>query len=118
VYNIYMVSCLCKQVHYDPGQQYLPHYDWQVGRTMNTRYATLLLYLNNQSEPTNLAGGETSFPKASPPFKVHPGAGSAVLFYDILADGNVDDLALHAALPVHRGEKWLANFWVWDPKKD
>ena len=28
-----------------------------------------------------------------------------------------DDLALHAALPVTSGEKWLANFWVWDPIK-
>jgi hypothetical protein len=28
-----------------------------------------------------------------------------------------DDLSLHAALPVTRGEKWLANFWIWDPKR-
>ena len=45
-------------------------------------------------------------------FKVHPGKGSAVLFYNLLEDGNGDDLALHAALPVKQGEKWLANFWV------
>ena len=49
-------------------------------------------------------------------FKVQPGKGSAVLFYNLLEDGNGDDLALHAALPVNEGEKWLANFWVWDPK--
>ena len=41
----------------------------------------------------------------------------AVLFYNLLADGNGDDLAVHAALPVYQGEKWLANFWVWDPRK-
>lgn len=29
-----------------------------------------------------------------------------------------DDLSLHAALPVNRGEKWLANFWIWDPKRN
>jgi prolyl 4-hydroxylase len=46
--------------------------------------------------------------------KVHRGKGSAVLFYNLLEDGNGDALALHAALPVHRGEKWLGNFWVWD----
>jgi prolyl 4-hydroxylase len=41
--------------------------------------------------------------------------GQAVLFYNLLEDGNGDDLALHAAMPVKEGEKWLANFWVWDP---
>ena len=49
--------------------------------------------------------------------QVQPGKGSAVLFYNLLEDGNGDDLALHAALPVNEGEKWLANFWVWDPKR-
>lgn len=44
-----------------------------------------------------------------------PKKGSAVLFYNLLEDGNGDDLALHAALPVRSGEKWLANFWVSPP---
>ena len=44
-------------------------------------------------------------------FKVEPRKGSAVLFYNLLEDGNGDDLSLHAALPVWKGEKWLANFW-------
>ncbi len=45
--------------------------------------------------------------------QVAPRKGSAVLFYNLLEDGNGDDLSLHAALPVWKGEKWLANFWVW-----
>ena len=49
--------------------------------------------------------------------KVKPVKGTAVLFYNLLEDGNGDDLALHAALPVIKGEKWLANFWVWDAKR-
>jgi len=66
-----------------------------------------------------LLGGETAFPKAAggKGIKVSPKKGSAVLFYNLLEDGNGDDLALHAALPVKDGEKWLANFWVWDPKR-
>jgi hypothetical protein len=48
--------------------------------------------------------------------QLHPGKGSAVLFYDLLQDGNVDDLSLHVALPITQGEKWLANVWIWDPK--
>ena len=38
-----------------------------------------------------------------------------MLFYNLLPDGNVDERSLHAALPVLEGEKWIANFWVWDP---
>jgi hypothetical protein len=41
--------------------------------------------------------------------------GSAVLFYNLLEDGNSDIHTLHAALPVVEGEKWLCNFWIWDP---
>ena len=40
------------------------------------------------------------------------------MFYNLLEDGNGDDLALHAAQPVHSGEKWLANFWIWDVPSD
>jgi len=87
-----------------------------------------LLYLSDQEDDT--AGGETSFPlaqtgkttdgvpgkttdgEAIPLFKIHPGKGSAVLFYNLLPDGNGDVRSLHAALPVLKGEKWLANLWV------
>ena len=64
-------------------------------------------------QPDKHAGGETSFPKVK--LKVHPKKGMAVLFYNLLPDGNADNNALHAALPVAHGEKDMANFWVWDP---
>lgn len=106
-------------VHYVHGQKYDSHHDWGVSGYMESRYLTMLLYLTDQLDQN--AGGETSFPKAKEAgtagFKVRPKKGCAVLFYNLLEDGNGDDLALHAALPVHRGEKWLANFWVWDPKR-
>lgn len=103
-------------VHYQDGQRYDAHHDWGVSGYPESRYLTLLLYLTDMASPN--AGGETSFPKADEGrgIKVHPGKGNAVLFYNLLPDGNGDDLALHAALPVWIGEKWLANFWVWDPK--
>ena len=103
-------------VHYQDGQKYDSHHDWGVNGHPESRFITLLLYLNDMASPH--AGGETAFPKGNDGLgiKVHPGKGSAVLFYDLLEDGNGDDLSLHAALPVHEGEKWLANFWVWDPK--
>ena len=104
-------------VHYRDGQKYDSHHDWGVSGYPESRYLTLLLYLSDMEGPD--AGGETAFPKGADGagFKVQPGKGSAVLFYNLLEDGNGDDLALHAALPIHRGEKWLANFWVWDPAR-
>lgn len=105
-------------VHYENNQKYEAHHDW--GASMNhpnSRMFTLLMYLTDQEDPPN--GGETSFPKGGTGagFKVKPVKGNAVLFYNLLEDGNGDDLALHAALPVTYGEKWLANIWVWDPIK-
>lgn len=104
-------------VHYDPGQKYDAHHDWGVNGYAESRFITLLLYLSDQKHGN--AGGETAFPKAAGGrgVKVHPGKGSAVLFYNLLPDGNSDDLALHEATPVREGEKWLSNFWVWDPKR-
>ena len=113
-------------VKYKNGQKYDSHHDWGVSGYPESRYITLLLYLSDPASPQ--AGGETSFPKgvledrngpvsnSEGGFKVVPVKGNAVIFYNLLEDGNGDDLALHAALPVNEGEKWLANFWVWDPE--
>ena len=106
-------------VHYGVGQQYTPHHDFVVpsvsdkGQPM--RYATILFYLNE-----GMKGGQTAFPRwknghTSNQLLVEPKVGKAVLFYNLLPDGNMDDLSQHAALPVTSGEKWLINLWTWDP---
>jgi prolyl 4-hydroxylase len=106
-------------IHYDVGQHYAPHHDFTFPTALNpyqpTRFATLLLYLNDEG----LEGGETGFPRginaeSSSGLMISPEIGKAVLFYNMLPDGNMDDLSQHAALPVRNGEKWLANLWVWD----
>ncbi|RYH31592.1 hypothetical protein EON65_02325 [archaeon] len=60
-------------VHYEIGQRYDSHHDWGVSGYPESRYITLLLYLNDR--PSEQAGGETSFPKAAggKGIKVHPG---------------------------------------------
>jgi len=40
-----------------------------------------------------------------------------VFFYDLLPDGNADELSLHAGMPVLKGEKWIAPMWIWDPSR-
>lgn len=106
-------------VHYAKSEQYTPHHDFaypsSTKKGQPARFATLLLYLNE-----GMSGGETTFPRwvnseTSERLRVVPEVGKAVLFYDQLPDGNMDDFSQHAAEPVRQGEKWLINLWTWDP---
>mmetsp|Transcript_15870 Transcript_15870/g.34334 ORF Transcript_15870/g.34334 Transcript_15870/m.34334 type:complete len:638 (+) Transcript_15870:325-2238(+) len=106
------------------------------------RYATVLLYLtgegdvveegvrrsassgksgsNGIQQDDGLQGGQTTFPRAITTdfhdgVKVEPESGKAILFYNVLPDGNMDDLSQHSGGKVEKGVKYLANIWVWDP---
>lgn len=109
-------------VRYAPGQEYTPHHDYVFPSITNhhqpSRFATLLIYLQ---APTR--GGETTFPRALQAHNhdglvVPPKTGKAVLFYNMLPDGNADDVSQHGSKPVMEGEKWIANLWIWDPMID
>jgi len=118
-------------VRYKPNQYYNEHVDYltpsfyphcpEVQRG-NNRFATFLLYLRVSRGP----GGHTYFPYArnnlgnetgpgSEGLKLKPKQGSAVVFYSMLPDGNLDERSLHAGTPVQKGEKWIANIFLWDP---
>lgn len=106
-------------VRYQEGEEYRAHHDFvyppAFRRHQPTRFATVLFYLNDDFE-----GGETVFPRAvnaqfHDGISVKPKKGKAVLFYNMLPDGNMDDLSQHSSQPVESGEKFLANLWVWDP---
>lgn len=97
-------------LHYQPGQQYHPHQDWfdpalpsyaPITRVGGQRIASFIMYLN-----TPEAGGGTHFPHAGLTVAAH--RGSAVHF----AYETGDKAALHAGLPVERGEKWIATRWL------
>jgi prolyl 4-hydroxylase len=96
-------------VRYKRGQEYTAHHDFvypsQKHRLQPTRFATLLLYLND-----DYMGGQTVFPRAvnahyHDGISIDPKKGKGVLFYNVLPDGNVDDLSQHSSKPVKRGEK-------------
>lgn len=108
-------------VHYGVGEEYTAHHDfgYPTGRHPEspTRSINILLYLNEDME-----GGETSFPRwrnghTNGALDVKPAKGKAALFYMVGPDGNQDDLSQHAALPIRKGEKYMANLWIWDPIK-
>ena len=81
------------------------------------------MYLNSVE-----GGGETEFPRAiknaktdgggkeageaEEGIRVVPKPGRAVLFYNLDEDNNPDPHAVHSALPVTRGEKFLCNMWL------
>lgn len=44
--------------------------------------------------------------------KVAPRKGDAILFYNYDRNGVMDPRAIHAALPVSRGHKFIANYWI------
>jgi prolyl 4-hydroxylase len=106
-------------VNYQKGQSYSAHHDFVYPpvshRLQPTRFATLLFYLNDDFE-----GGHTVFPRAvnahhHEGISIEPVRGTAVLFYNMLPDGNVDDLSQHSGEPVESGEKFIGNLWIWDP---
>ena len=125
-------------LHYDPLQKYDSHHDYfdpafygSNPRTMamiengkRNRLVTAFFYLSTVQE-----GGETHFPRSNhlpnpPSWKCHPTdytgikveakQGRMALFYNLHASGRRDEHSLHGGCPVLRGEKWAANYWIWN----
>lgn len=117
-----------KTQHYDAHRDYwdprefpdVPRFTGPDG-FWNQRHATLLWYL---AAPE--AGGETWFPRAHGgpiPYgewmacdergaKVSPSNATAVLFYSLRADGDIDEYSWHSGCSVQAGVKWAANSWM------
>ncbi|HSQ09270.1 MAG TPA: 2OG-Fe(II) oxygenase [Burkholderiaceae bacterium] len=100
-------------LHYEPGGEYKPHYDYfdprqpgneQVLTQGGQRIATLVMYLNDVE-----AGGSTVFPEVG--VDVLPRRGNAVYFAYCSETGALDARSLHGGSPVGAGEKWIATKW-------
>jgi prolyl 4-hydroxylase len=99
-------------LHYRPGAEYKPHYDYfdpdepgtpTILKRGGQRVATLVMYLN---EPAR--GGGTTFPDVG--LEVAPVRGHAVFFsYD---RPHPSTRTLHGGAPVLEGEKWVATKWL------
>lgn len=99
-------------LHYRPGAEYKPHYDYfdpdqpgtsTIVRRGGQRVATLVIYLNNPRK-----GGGTTFPDV--PLEVAPRQGNAVFFsYE---RPHPSTRTLHGGASVIEGEKWIATKWL------
>jgi len=99
-------------LHYTPGAEYKPHYDYfdpaepgtpTIVKRGGQRVATLVMYL---SEPEK--GGGTTFPDVH--MEVAPKRGNAVFFsYE---RPHPSTRTLHGGAPVLAGEKWIATKWL------
>jgi prolyl 4-hydroxylase len=103
-------------LHYLPGTQYKPHYDYFDPQEPGTptilqrggqRVGTLIMYLG---EPEK--GGGTSFPDVH--LEVAPKRGNAVFFSYERAHPSTR--TLHGGTPVLAGEKWIATKWLRERK--
>jgi len=99
-------------LHYVPGTEYKPHYDYfdpaepgtpSILKRGGQRVGTLVMYLG---EPEK--GGGTSFPDVH--LEVAPRRGNAVFFsYE---RPHPSTKSLHGGAPVIAGEKWIATKWL------
>lgn len=93
-------------MRYAPGQEYRLHHDCLPGEP-NQRIRTVIVYLND-----GYGGGATYFPAIDRTIRVQ--LGDAVVFTNVLPDGNVDQQSRHAGQPVTHGEKWICTRWIRD----
>jgi len=115
IYNLNIENAEDLQVvRYQPGQYYNEHHDSccensekceQFTKNGGQRILTVLIYLNNDFDD-----GETYFRVLDKKIKADPG--NAIVFHPLATNTNkCHPYALHAGLPVTRGEKWIANLW-------
>ncbi|XP_051721219.1 prolyl 4-hydroxylase subunit alpha-2-like [Ctenopharyngodon idella] len=89
--------------NYGIGGRFGPHYDtWD---DENGRTATFLIYMSDVE-----TGGATVFPEVGVALK--PKKGSAVFWYNLLKNGELDWESQHAGCPVLMDNKWVATKWI------
>lgn len=103
-------------LRYQLGEEYKQHHDYYdpnlpgeklILEHSGQRVATILMYLTDVEE-----GGETLFPAVN--LRVEPSKRFAVMFFNVYSEGQIDPKSSHVALPVIKGEKWVATKWFRD----
>ena len=86
-------------VRYDPGGQFLKHFD----RNNDEMFATGMVYISDVDD-----GGETWFPKLG--LRAKPREGDLLLWYHCdSGSGKVNPFSVHEGSPVKAGRKFIMN---------
>ncbi|XP_037812165.1 prolyl 4-hydroxylase subunit alpha-1-like [Lucilia sericata] len=96
--------------NYGLGGHYEPHFDFFTEDYTDSdmegnRISTAIFYLADVEE-----GGGTAFPFLN--ILVKPRKGAMLFWYNLHASGDGDYRTKHAACPVLKGSKWIANVWL------
>jgi len=101
-------------ISYEAGQEFKLHVDFIDPRVpefqrelqdLGQRTATFVTYLNDDFD-----GAETHFPHVD--LKLRGGTGDAILFLNVLANGEPDHGTAHFAPAPTRGRKWVLSQWI------
>merc|ERR1719446_357707 len=76
-------------------------------RAVPLRVCTVLVYLNSVEEG---GGGGTLFRRLN--VEVRPCKGTALIFFPGFLNGDIDQDALHAAMPPKGATKWVSQVWI------
>jgi len=98
-----------QEVRYRPGQYYKPHHDYYNGCETwirGNRHFTYLVYLNEVQG----GGGQTGFPRLN--LTIDPTFGAALLFDNVLPNGEPDERTLHEGVAPTSGVKYAINGWM------
>ncbi|XP_064096598.1 prolyl 4-hydroxylase subunit alpha-1-like isoform X4 [Macrobrachium nipponense] len=99
---IYHLDALWK---YDLPENWENHREKFADFESGDRIATWMFYLSDVE-----AGGRTAFPKAG--VSVTPVKGSAVFWFNLKRNGEVNPRSEHGGCPVLLGHKWVTNKWI------
>ncbi|KAM7361953.1 prolyl-4-hydroxylase-alpha MP [Cochliomyia hominivorax] len=96
--------------NYGLGGHFEPHLDFFTNEKVKidsegNRISTAIYYLADVEE-----GGGTAFPFLN--ILVKPRKGSMLFWYNLHTSGDGDYRTKHAACPVLKGSKWIANVWL------
>lgn len=104
-------------ITYGIGGQYRNHFDaftedFSDELKKGQRIITCLLYLTEDEEDHE--GGETYFPNAG--VLIPSKKGRLVIFKNVLSNGELDSMSLHAGRPVRKGRKVICTVWARDKR--
>lgn len=113
------VDCLeeLQVTRYEPGQEFVAHHDFFPPALANVhssldnggqRLQTLLVFLNNL-DPDD-PGGATWFPRINLAVKCEQGSG--LLWNNVTAHGELDDMTLHQGVAPKTSTKFVLSVWI------